>query len=353
MLIPKMGRAGVISFREECKKEREIRNQDVLIVEKTKKEGVNLLATSIEQIPTVDWEKVEDSAELPVFDVSDSDGLDIETEENGVLNEEDIIPNFSIYKAGIAEAKSEIVRDIRVLIGKDKFDHKVFWEFGSRALANRHLLITGTSGQGKTYSIQTMLFELAKSNVSAVIFDYTEGFMVQQLEEPFKNYLGEKIEQHIVYSTGVPINPFQRQQVELIPGQLIMEKESDVAARLADIFAHVYEFGDQQYSAIFEAVYNGLVQYGDGMNMKHFREELEKIVDQNKTARSVMSKLMPFFRTVEFSSNPNFNWGDILYADEAKINIIQLTMFTQEMKVIITEMMLWDLVLILERMLLK
>ena len=345
MLIPKMGRAGVISFREECKKEREIRNQDVLIVEKTKKEGVNLLATSVEQIPKVDWEKVEDSAELPILDANDSDDQDIEKEENATLNEEGVSINSTIYEVGdvkIAEAKTEGVRDIRVLIGKDKFEHNVFWEFGNKALANRHLLITGTSGQGKTYSIQTMLLELAKSNVSAVIFDYTEGFMVQQLEESFKNYLGEKIEQHIVYSTGVPINPFQRQQVELIPGQLIMEKESDVAARLADIFAHVYDFGDQQYSAIFEAVYNGLVQYGDGMNMKHFQEELEKIVGQNKTARSVMSKLMPFFRTVEISSNPNFNWGDILYADEAKVNIIQLTMFTQEMKVIITEMMLWD-----------
>lgn len=50
-----------------------------------------------------------------------------------------------------------------------------------------------------------------------------------------------------MYSTGVPINPFQRQQVELA-GQVILEKESDVAARLADIFAHVYNLGR---SAIF------------------------------------------------------------------------------------------------------
>ena len=114
---------------------------------------------------------------------------------------------------------------------------------------------------------------------------------------------------------------------------MILEKESDVAARLADIFAHVYNFGDQQYSAIFDAVYNGLKKYGNKMSMELFRAELDEIADKNKTAKSVISKMSPFFHTVEFSSDPDFNWGDILDADEAKVNIIQLTMFTQEMKV--------------------
>lgn len=340
-LIPKMGKAGVISFREECKKERELRNQDVLIIEKTKKEGVNLLATVFDDILPVEWTLVQETADLSVLD-----NEAITDEENGSFDE-NIATDEETNATGSEEADEGILEgtdsdEIRVLIGEDKFNHKVFWEFGNKALANRHMLITGTSGQGKTYSIQTMLYELAKKNVSAVIFDYTEGFMLQQLEQSFKDFMGDKVYQHVVYSTGVPINPFQRQQVELIPGQTILEKESDVAARLADIFAHVYSFGDQQYSAIFDAVYNGLVEYGDKMNMKRFKEELEEISEQNKTAKSVLSKMSPFFHTVEFSSDPDFNWGDILYADDAKINIIQLTMFTQEMKVIITEMMLWD-----------
>ncbi len=341
-LIPKMGRAGVISFREECVKEREFRNQDVLIVEKTKKEGVNLLATSFDDISAVEWSLVQEMEDLPIID---SDTVSDEDEENC---DENISTSVDDGETGNKKPNDNALKEvdtnneIRVLIGEDKFNHKVFWEFGNKALANRHMLITGTSGQGKTYSIQTMLYELAKKNISAVIFDYTEGFMMQQLEKPFKDFMGDKINQHIVYSTGVPVNPFQRQQVELVPGQIILEKESDAAARLADIFAHVYGFGDQQYSAIFDAVYNGLIKYADGMNMKRFRDELEEIVEQNKTAKSVLSKMSPFFHTVEFSSDPNFNWGDILYADDARVNIIQLTMFTQEMKVIITEMMLWD-----------
>lgn len=50
------------------------------------------------------------------------------------------------------------LENIRVLIGKNKMSTDVYWEFGSPQMANRHLLITGTSGQGKTYSIQTMLY---------------------------------------------------------------------------------------------------------------------------------------------------------------------------------------------------
>lgn len=340
-LIHKMGRAGVISFREDCPTEREIRNQEVLIVEKSKKEGVNLLAASMEEIPTVNWDVVKEAEDVAEIETS------METEEN-IDNVDRMGSAVSEGNEDLAElleenpANSETANTgVRVLIGTDKYNHQVFWEFGNRALANRHLLITGTSGQGKTYCIQTMLYELSQYNISSVIFDYTEGFMLQQLEQPFKDSLGDKINQHIVYSTGVPINPFQRQKVELA-GEIILEKESDVAARLADIFAHVYNFGDQQYSAIFDAVYNGLKKYGDRMNMRLFRDELEEIAEQNKTAKSVISKMSPFFHTVEFSLDPDFDWGDILYADEAKVNIIQLTMFTQEMKVIITEMMLWD-----------
>lgn len=338
-LIPNMGKAGVISFREDCYKEREVRNQDVLIVEKTKTEGVNLLVAGFDEIETVDWSLVEEMEDLSITHstTETEGGIIIETEGEGTMKGclSDEFHN-EIYE------KTHNDDSIRVLIGEDKYSHKIFWEFGNKALANRHMLITGTSGQGKTYSIQTMLYELAKKNISSVIFDYTEGFMLQQLEQPFKDYMGDKINQHIVYSTGVPINPFQRQQVELIPGQVILEKESDVAARLADIFAHVYGFGDQQYSAIFDAVYNGLIKYGKEMNMRLFKEELEEVVKINKTAKSVLSKMSPFFHTVEFSSDLGFDWGDILYADDAKVNIIQLTMFTQEMKVIITEMMLWD-----------
>ena len=340
-LIPQMGKAGVISFREECKKEREIKAQNVLIVEKTKKEGVNLLAKDFCEIPIVEWSLITETDTLEnddfVQDEIPEDGNVSNSNENVEQSNNDALLQNRIE----VEDEAEEATEIRVLIGEDEYMHNVYWEYGNKALANRHLLITGTSGQGKTYSIQTMLYELNKHNVSAVIFDYTEGFMLNQLEEPFRTSLGDKLRQHIVYSLGVPINPFKRHEIDLA-GQKILEKESQVAARLADIFSHVYDFGAQQYSAIFDAALNGMQRYGKAMNMRHFQDELEEVVEANKAAKSVISKMSPFFHTVEFVDNPDFDWGNILYADEAKVNIMQLTIFTREMQVAITELMLWD-----------
>ena len=54
-----------------------------------------------------------------------------------------------------------------------------------------------------------MLYELAKGNVSSVVFDYTEGFRLDQLEPEFVDSMHNKINQHIVKIQGVPINPFK------------------------------------------------------------------------------------------------------------------------------------------------
>lgn len=236
---------------------------------------------------------------------------------------------------------SSEIRSTRVLIGEDRASNKVYWEFGNPALANRHMLITGTSGQGKTYSIQTMLYELSKSNVSAIVFDYTEGFRPDQLEKDFLNKMGKKVIQHIIYYTGVPINPFKRQEIE-VAGMSMPEKSADVAARIANIFKHVYGFGDQQFSAIFEAARKGLDKYGEQMNMKLFQEMLEEEKARNKTAQSVLSKMAPFLYSIEFNTEREFDWGKILFADESELNIFQLTSIDREMQVIITELMLWD-----------
>lgn len=232
--------------------------------------------------------------------------------------------------------------DTRVLIGLDKLSDVVCWEFGHKQLANRHLLITGTSGQGKTYSIQTMLYELSKSNVSSVIFDYTEGFRLDQLEKEFINKMGNHINQRVVKFETVPINPFKKQFIEFA-GNKYPEKDSDIAARFANIMTHVYSFGDQQSAAIFDAVRIGLSKYKDRMNMQHFQEELENTKQINKAAQTVISKMQPFFYSIEFEEDSSFDWGNIIYPSESTATIFQLTEIYRDMQVIITELMLWDL----------
>ena len=249
-------------------------------------------------------------------------------------NNKQVEPN---NQAVVNEANTKL-EDVRIYLGKDTIGAKVYWEFGNPHLANRHLLITGTSGQGKTYCIQTLLKELTDNNVSAAIFDYTEGFKKSQLEPEFIQALGEKIHQKVIYFTGVPINPFRRQEIEF-DGELYPEKVSDVAQRIANIFKHVYDFGDQQFSAVYEACRIGMEQYKENMNMQYFKAELEK--SKNSAAKTVLSKMAPFLNSVEFKNNENFDWHSIINSN-GTITIFQLTNYVREIQVIITEMMLWD-----------
>ena len=339
---PAMGKAGLISFKKGCSKESEYCCKEVFIIEKSEQEGVNILAKDLSQIEIIQWGSVQyrDEVEEDVQEES-PDLVQSEAQDEPMYSQSDVVPSQEQDEMRSMDNNDNTLDSIRVLIGKDQLTQKVYWEFGNSQLANRHLLITGTSGQGKTYAIQTMLYELVQANISSVIFDYTEGFMPAQLEHEFSDSLGDRIKQHIIYNEGVPINPFKRHEVE-IADKVILEKAADVATRLADIFSHVYGLGEQQSAAIFDAVLSGINTYGDAMNMRHFQQELEEVVKTNKAAKTVISKMSPFFHSIDFTEDKEFDWGKLLYSEDAAINIFQLTLISREMQVIITELMLWD-----------
>ena len=117
------------------------------------------------------------------------------------------------------------------------------------------------------------------------------------------------------------------------------EKPADVAQRIANIFTHVYNFGDQQFSAIYTACRAGIEQYDSAMNMQHFKEKLEE--EKNPAAKTVLSKMAPFLDSAEFVDDPDFDWEKVIHSN-GTVTIIQLTNFVREIQVIITEMMLWD-----------
>lgn len=230
------------------------------------------------------------------------------------------------------------LEDIRVLIGKDRADRSVYWEFGNPGLANRHLLITGGSGQGKTYAIQAFLYELARQKISSVVFDYTDGFLPGKLEPPFAEALEGHIEQHIAIINQIPINPFKRQMLT-VAGMNSLEKSTLVAGRFASIMKHVYGFGEQQYSALYAACRDGIDQYGDQMNFSILRRDLENT--STSYAKTVLSKMQQLFDLDLFDTMNAFDWSSITERD-GKITVIQLTNLDREIQTIITEMLMWD-----------
>lgn len=307
--------------------------------------NVNMVEQTSEEKDNGENEEYVEEFSNPVVNdeqVPEQGGSFVEESNTNKESDDEIVRNDSQGVVQIDELDKVSLDETRVLIGTDKISDEVYWEFGHKQLANRHLLITGTSGQGKTYSIQAMLYELSKSNVSSVIFDYTEGFRLDQLESEFVNKMGNHINQRVVKFESVPINPFKRQFIEFA-GSKFPEKDSDIAARFANIMTHVYNFGDQQSAAIFEAVRKGLSKYKDGMNMRYFQEELENEKQANRSAQTVISKMQPFFYSIEFEEDSDFDWEDVIYSNESTSTIFQLTAIDRDMQVIITELMLWDL----------
>ena len=171
----------------------------------------------------------------------------------------------------------------------------IYWEFGHSELANRHILIFGASGMGKTYTIQAILCELGAFGQNSLIVDYTNGFDDTQIEKIAKKVLHPK--QHVVRTAPVPINPFRRQH-NTIDDRDIPETASDVAQRVSGVFNEVYNFGDQQKSVLYSAIKGGLELLNWEMSLPGLVDRLESIAE--KGGFSMKKNLCLFAEHLQF-----------------------------------------------------
>ena len=239
------------------------------------------------------------------------------------------------------DAMKETLGETRLLLGTaENSNHKIYWEYGNKGLGNRHLLISGKSGQGKTYFMQCLLLEASKQGIPNIVVDYTEGFLPNQLETEFSEYLGDKIIQKIVYNEKFPINPFAKNSRD-IGGIQLLETETDVAERIKSVFAAVYDkLGIQQLNAIYDATIRGLERYGDQMDLQKLKELLEE--DNSSYAKTGLSQIRTLIDRNPFDIHNTIDWKDIIESD-GEIFIIQLTGFNRDVQLMITEFILWDL----------
>lgn len=239
-----------------------------------------------------------------------------------------------------SERKS--VFGVRIWLGSDmKSGEKIYWEFGNKSLNNRHLLINGNSGCGKTYCIQGLLMSAARQGISSVVFDYTGGFTNSKLDPVFKQELSDRIEQRVVKAVKIPINPFKKGDIQIDEDLFVPEEDIDVASKIAEIMTSVYKFGDQQKSAVYSAVLNGLRTYGDNMSFQRLASELDLL--DNNYSKTVLSKIQPFIDMNPFAADDNFSWDTIRDSDKGIVYVMQLAGYGRDVQVLLTELMLWDI----------
>lgn len=229
----------------------------------------------------------------------------------------------------------------RLLIGQEVSAHggegqPVYWEFGHKQLPNRHLLVFGGSGNGKTYAIQALLLEMAKAKQNSLVIDYTDGFLPKHLETEL---LSVAHPQSYAVAAGIklPLDPFKPQSDEIEGIGSIIEKPFDVAKRVASIFTAVYSsLGEQQKATLVDSIEQGV---------KAGKLTLESLYDQLKDDEEdlLANKIMPLARTEPFAGASESAWPEIFGDAQSLVKILQLVSIPSEIQRLIIEFVLWDL----------
>ena len=297
------------------------------------------------QFPRESWENkpIQDADSMqPMEDGSPGVGLESSDGETKPAAGS-VFPSDTHPTSGIRREQEHGIPD-RILLGSATVRGKnIYWEFGHGDLPNRHMIVFGASGSGKTYAIQTLLLELAKAGQNSLIVDYTNGFSTGQLEPVIASNL--RPVQHVVRQAPMPINPFRR-QCDYIDDQPLPEDPAGVARRVADLFGGVYELGDQQRSILYSVIRDGVSEEGDTFDLASMVEMLENAMHEPgpvaNPAMTVLSKIRPFVDMNPFGQEDEESWERIFADADSRCHIIQLAGFPRDSARLITEFSLFD-----------
>jgi len=226
----------------------------------------------------------------------------------------------------------------RILIGQRPNGDPVYWHYGHPQLANRHLLLFGTSGSGKTYGIQCLLAEMAKQCLHSFIVDYTDGFTPNQMEDAFKKHARPK--NHFVVTEKLPLSPLRRQQQIIDPSiPPIEENNYQIATRIQSIFSSVFELGSQQSASLIRAIQTGLEEDAEFS----LGDILDRLRIEGNSGETLANKLQPFVQADPFREADTQAWPEMLGSDKTWVNVLQLKGLSREIQKAVTEFTLWDL----------
>jgi len=244
--------------------------------------------------------------------------------------------------------------DNEILIGTDViFNKKVYWNYHpNTGSVNPHVLIVGETGYGKTYAAQCITAELNKKGLTTIIFDYGQGFGIEEASKEFIDLVHPS--QIEASKHGVSINPLQIFSSDIM-GPV------NVAQRVADTFSRISQsIGIQQKEAIIEAVENTFSNAGIQANDKStWKRPLPKFSDIHvairhiaessdhplkNPAKTVYSHIRSFFRfNVIRDDGEKLTWNSMV-KNHGGVWVIQLRGLDNFVAIIITEMLLWNLV---------
>jgi len=227
-----------------------------------------------------------------------------------------------------------------ILIGTRNNGEPAYWHFGDPRLDNRHMLIFGASGSGKTYGIQCLLAEMAQQHLRSLIVDYTDGFLPQQVEPRFSSVAVPK--NHFVRHERLPLNPFRRQRQIIDPSiPAIEESPYQVATRITSIFTSIFAtMGDQQSATLIRVLQAG-IEDNPGFVLDDL---LALLRADSQNGESLANKLEPLIKSEPFRTiDEGPAWEAMLSSPANWVHVLQLKGLARDIQKMVTEFALWDL----------
>jgi Predicted ATPase len=244
---------------------------------------------------------------------------------------------------------------MRILLGKTDRGEEVYWNYGTDySLINRHMLILGSSGSGKSYAIQAILAELARYQQQSLILDYTDGFVKTQIDASVSRFVKESR----VRDEKIPINPFVKHIASYGADDMsepLWEKSFEVSERVANTFKNEYKtIGENQISYLRGFIERGIERDGDSFtvsrlfnDIRDFDPKIDRDIYGSKMQIGALAAKIETFCKYDpfYSEGKESPWSKIFYDKETKtpISIFQLSTLPQSVQLVIIEFVLWDL----------
>jgi DNA phosphorothioation-dependent restriction protein DptH len=125
------------------------------------------------------------------------------------------------------------------------------------------------------------------------------------------------------------------------------ETPANTSDRVSGVFSDVYNIGEQQKAALYNAIREGVEEQGTNFNLNSLIDKLEEIKGQGgpnvASYATLINKIQSFVDMHPFGSEELESWEKLYTDDQNSCHVLQLIGFSKEMQRLITEFSLIDL----------
>jgi hypothetical protein len=214
----------------------------------------------------------------------------------------------------------------RILIGVDDGRSLVYYDPQSNVetLDNLHIMVTGSSGKGKTHLLKYLIAKLREQEKPVLVIDFKNDFAS---DERFSSMSG--LSRIFVAFDGLPYNPLIPYPVRHpATGELYFQPGQHIAG-VVSVLKRTYRLGDQQAAALKNAIAaafeeaglptTGTVAVENGGEFPDFRSVGDVLLRENERA---FNRLEPLFSLDLF---PSESRAKSFYELTSKAMIIDLS----------------------------